>query len=81
MSPLRQVLQPVQRGKCKKFRRESHLASWDEDVSLNLALELDHKEELNAEELMLSNCGAGEDSKGPLDIKGNQTSPSSKKST
>ena len=26
-------------GKCKKFRKESHLASWDEDVSLNLAFE------------------------------------------
>ena len=25
-------------GQCKKFRKESHLASGDEDVSLNLAL-------------------------------------------
>ena len=31
---------------------------------------LDHKEGLSAEQLMLLNCGAGEDSESPLDSKG-----------
>ena len=31
--------------------------------------ELDHKRGLSAEELMLLNCGAGEDSESPLDCK------------
>ena len=36
--------------------------------------ELDYKEILSAEELMLLNCGAGEDSKESLGLQGEQTS-------
>ena len=38
--------------------------------------ELDHKKGLSAEELMLSNCGAGEDSRESLGQHGDKTSQS-----
>ena len=44
----------------------SHLWMW----------ELDHKEKLNPEELMLLNYGVGEDSWESLGLQENQTSPS-----
>ena len=44
----------------------SHIQMW----------ELDYKEDWGAEELMLSNCGAGEDSWASLGHQGEQTSQS-----
>ena len=41
--------------------------------------ELDHKEKLSAKELVLLNCGVGEDSWEPLGLQGDPTSPSWRK--
>ena len=46
----------------------------------HLSLYFGHKEGMSAEELMLSNCGAGKDSSESLGLQGDQTSQSQRKS-